>query len=294
MANRESQLQETPLSDEASNAHSGPVDGNVEQDPGARFLGQWNQLVSTTNWEKGRIICDWREALLESGAAVTDYSDETWAQLVGNVTSQHVGRLRRVFQRFGEVQSQYPGLFWSHFQAALDWDDAEMWLEGAIQNDWSVSQMRGRRWETLETPPAEQRREVAAEQAQLDEESKAESAVDSSEVNSVQSTTATVSAGTSERAAGGEPTAASGSAAEKSTSENVASAAAPEQPARIEKRTKLSVDVENLPDDLAEAFESFKLAIIAHRREGWTSTTPEAVIACLDGLRELALANEDE
>ena len=157
----------------------------------------------------------------------------------------------------------------AHFQAALDWDDAEMWLEGAIQNDWSVSQMRGRRWETLETPPAEQRREVAAEQAQLDEESKAESAVDSSEVNSVQSTTATVSAGTSERAAGGEPTAASGSAAEKSTSENVASAAAPEQPARIEKRTKLSVDVENLPDDLAEAFDAFKLAILHHKTSGW-------------------------
>ena len=31
-------------------------------DAGA-FVGQWNRLVSTTNWEKGRIICQWRDAL---------------------------------------------------------------------------------------------------------------------------------------------------------------------------------------------------------------------------------------
>ena len=121
-----------------------------------QLVGQWNQLESTTNWEKGRIICDWREALMIQGAAVTEYSDEAWAQLVGGVTSQHVGRLRRVYQRFGETQIQYPGLYWSHFQATLDWDDAPMWLEGAIQNEWSVSQMRGKRWETLGTPPEEQ------------------------------------------------------------------------------------------------------------------------------------------
>ncbi|HMP07031.1 MAG TPA: hypothetical protein PJ982_11815, partial [Lacipirellulaceae bacterium] len=122
------------------------------------FVGQWNRLVSTTNWEKGRIICQWREALEQSGAAVTEYSDEAWAQLVGGVSSQHVGRLRRVFQQFGSAFDQYEGLYWSHFQAALDWDDAEMWLEGAIHNRWSVSQMRGQRWETLGhagEPPAE-------------------------------------------------------------------------------------------------------------------------------------------
>ncbi len=32
------------------------------------FVGRWNQLVSNTNWEKGRIIYQWREALRESGA----------------------------------------------------------------------------------------------------------------------------------------------------------------------------------------------------------------------------------
>ena len=133
-----------------------------------RFVGQWNRLISTTNWEKGRIICQWREQLISAEASVTEYSDETWSQLVGGVTSQHVGRLRRVFERFGDVSDQYEGLYWSHFQAALDWDDAEMWLEGAIQNGWSVSQMRGKRWETLGTPREEQEAELQQDQQSLE------------------------------------------------------------------------------------------------------------------------------
>ena len=64
-----------------------------------------------------------------------------------------MGRLRRVFQRFGTTQQDYAGLFWSHFFAALDWNDAEMWLEGAVQNGWSVSAMRRQRWETLDGTP---------------------------------------------------------------------------------------------------------------------------------------------
>src|SRR6185295_7612698 len=114
-----------------------------------RFLGKWKRLVSTTNWEKGRILCDWRQTLVESGAPASEYSDETWAHRVGGISPQHVGRLRRVFERFGAVKDTYEGLFWSHFQAAIDWDDAEMWLEGAVQNEWSISQMRRQRWEAL-------------------------------------------------------------------------------------------------------------------------------------------------
>ena len=113
---------------------------------------------------------------------MTDYSDEAWAQLVGNVTSQHVGRLRRVHQRFGDDSTQYKGLYWSHLQAALDWDDAEMWLEGAIQNQWSVSQMRGRRWETLEITPEQQQSELAADTSEQDEEISSEESAEATQV----------------------------------------------------------------------------------------------------------------
>ena len=59
------------------------------------FVGRWSRLVSTTNWEKGRIIVEWRAALVSQGLPVAEYSDEAWGRLVGGVSGQHVGRLRR-------------------------------------------------------------------------------------------------------------------------------------------------------------------------------------------------------
>ncbi|MDD4270995.1 MAG: hypothetical protein PHN77_22470, partial [Thermoguttaceae bacterium] len=155
----------------ASDGQSGAGSEVLEQ-ASAEFLGRWNRLVSTTNWEKGRIISAWRKAMIDSGAPPQAYSDEAWARRVGNVSGQHVGRLRRVYDRFGGGFESFPGLFWSHFQAALDWHDAEMWLEGAVQNSWSVAQMRNQRWEATgaadgEAPPDE---EIASE---FDEDSQA-------------------------------------------------------------------------------------------------------------------------
>ena len=137
--------------DEASGVVDLPSAADVRQldEASAAFEGRWHRLVSTTNWEKGRIIRQWREALVAAAEPPTEHSDEAWSRRVGGVSGQHVGRLRRVYQRFGHVCEQYAGLYWSHFQAALDWDDAEMWLEGAVQNGWSVSHMRTMRGETL-------------------------------------------------------------------------------------------------------------------------------------------------
>lgn len=114
-----------------------------------RFVGSWQSLISQTNWQKGKIIQNWRIKLQETCVAAKLYSDPAWSRLVGEVSPQHVGRLRRTWEKFGEVSGEYEGLYWSHFFAALDWDDAEMWLEGAVQNKWSVSKMRYQRWETL-------------------------------------------------------------------------------------------------------------------------------------------------
>ena len=123
--------------------------------------------MSTTNWEKGRIVAEWREALIEAAAPAAAYTDEAWSRRVGSVTPQHTGRLRRVYQRFASMREAYRGLYWSHFQAALDWDDAEMWLEGAVQNRWSISQMQGERSRTLGVPVEES---VEATAVEVDEE----------------------------------------------------------------------------------------------------------------------------
>ena len=113
------------------------------------IVGKWNILVSQTNWEKGALILSWRNDLIAAGLPNTAYSDEAWARRVGNITPQHVGKLRRVAERFGEKSKDFARLYWSHFNAALDWNDAELWLEGAVQNGWSVAQMRVQRWETF-------------------------------------------------------------------------------------------------------------------------------------------------
>ncbi len=279
-----------PTESSTAVAESAAQDESTSPEVAAPFVGKWNQLVSTTNWEKGQIICEWRDALEASGAAVTEYSDDAWAQLVGGVTSQHVGRLRRVSQRFGDVSNQYEGLYWSHFQACLDWDDAEMWLEGSIQNGWSVSQMRGKRWETLGTPPEEQ----SAEAAEFDAAAQTEAAAET-QLNSTPGETALSSESASNLASqDGEATASPSRENAGSDSEPNGTTTSEEKSAEpVEKRTRLSVDVESLPDDLAEAFESFKLAIIAHRRENWRDTTVESVVECLDSLKTLALADSE-
>ena len=259
-------------------------------DAGAPFVGRWNRLVSTTNWEKGKIIAQWRDALVASGAAVSDYSDEAWAQIVGGVTSQHIGRLRRVFQRFGGAFEQYDGLYWSHFQAGIDWEDAEMWLEGAILNNWSVSQMRGKRWETVgkpgEEPPfddADETGEAAGDEEMADADDEMNAIGATAVEKSIDAPKKREAAEDSDDDSDEEPTARSESgSADRETSTTSAKS-----------RNRLSVEVDELPEDLADAFEQFKLAIIAQRRLGWSETTPDAVIECLDALRELTLAPAD-
>jgi hypothetical protein len=114
------------------------------------FVGRWHRLSSETNWEKGRIITQWRAALIASGVPANQYSDEAWASRVGHVTCQHIGRLRRVYDRFGETYGEYPKLYWTHFWAAIDWDDAELWLEGASRSRWSISKMCRMRAESMQ------------------------------------------------------------------------------------------------------------------------------------------------
>jgi hypothetical protein len=53
-------------------------------------------------------------------------------------------------------------------------------------------------------------------------------------------------------------------------------------------------DLPDLPADLADAFDTFKLAILRHKTAGWEQTTPEAVICCLESLKQLVTAPSSE
>ncbi len=245
-------------------------DSKVEQSS-ARYVTRWNRLVSRTNWEKGRIICQWRESLSAAGSPPNAYSDETWAQRVGGVSAGHVGRLRRVWQKYGEVREEYSGLYWSHFLVALEWDDAEMWLEGAVKSGWSVSQMRGKRWEALGAPD-----ELKPGDDQIMEAEIAGEGASGAVVHAQPATTAAV------RDVAPQP----GSPSHVDTAATLPETTTADAP---EAHRPLA-ELPEMPDDLAEAFEQFKLAILNHKLTQWKSISRDEVLASLDALKELALA----
>jgi hypothetical protein len=247
------------------------------------YIGQWRVLVSTTNWEKGRIISEWRAALRTNGAEPQQWSDDTWSRRVGQVTGQHVGRLRRVFERFGAVHGGYAGLYWSHFQAALDWPDAEMWLEGAVQNDWSISEMRARRWETTGAVAADRPRDDELVESELDED--VDPAFDAA-LSRVRDPDED-----DQRGAEAKGRDADRSDVSRGVQPGVPFDAdagdypvdAPDEPVRP------FANLAKLPDDLAEAFEAYKLAILRHKLAGWLEISRDDVLGTLDALKQLAM-----
>lgn len=248
----------------------------------AEYLGRWNRLVSTTNWEKGRIICQWRQTLLSAGAPVEAASDEAWSRRVGNVSPQHVGRLRRVFQRFGEIHEQFEGLYWSHFLAALDWHDAEMWLEGAVQNGWSVARMQAERWQAVGALPHKAPREEDVVAAEPDED--ADMAGDLH---------AEASEPSLREVRHPEPdTLAESPVDSKAWTSN--DEPMPGDRPTSETRPRPFENLPPLPHDLADASETFKLAILNHKLSGWQDVAVETVLAALDALKELASAPSGE
>ncbi|MFM8253003.1 MAG: hypothetical protein ACKOBW_15520 [Planctomycetota bacterium] len=261
------------------------------------FVGQWQRLVSSTNWEKGRIIQLWRVALVDSGAPASQYADEVWSGLVGGVTPQHVGRLRRVFQRFGETQDKFAGLYWSHFQAAIDWDDAEMWLEGARQSRWSVSQMRGQRAETLGILVSEQEEQTAVaasaghDPLTPDEDFIAEpGSADADE--SPRKHQFDRESATGPRAEG--PDFGDESAVNESlqTAFSAVDGGAEGEKNRANAAAALRpfAELPALPADLAEAVELLKIALLRHKTDGWRDVPCDDLLATLDALKLLAVA----
>ena len=251
------------------------------------IVGKWNVLVSQTNWEKGALILRWRNELIAAGLPNTVYSDDAWARRVGNVTPQHVGRLRRTAERFGEDNQNFSGLYWSHFYSALEWDDAGLWLEGAVQNDWSVAQMRMQRWEALGGTTDQKPREEDVFVVEVDEDSYSRVPSDR-----IEGRTAEIGAvGTIEGF---------------DTSAVIAPVATLEPPKQKKEKSKqIELDgtipatgeilmslkgITEFPVDLAESLELLKVAILNHKLAGWKSVSAERVRRSLDDLKMLAVA----
>ena len=248
------------------------------------IVGKWNVLVSQTNWEKGALILSWRNDLITAGLPSTAYSDEAWARRVGNVTPQHVGRLRRVAERFGEKSKDFVGLYWSHFNTALDWDDAELWLEGAVQNGWSVAQMRVHRWEAIGGSDEQKPSESDIFISDIDEEVYRQSPPDRIEGRSVEIGGADIDVA---------PVAPSDYGAEPLKKKEQSKKDRVKQPeshgnAPLTGELLMSLrDISQFPADLAESLELLKVAILNQKLAGWKSVPAEQVRRSLDALKML-------
>lgn len=296
------------------------VDPNSES-----YVGRWQSLVSQTNWEKGKIISEWRQAKIDAGAASSEYSDEAWASMVGFVTCQHVGRLRRVFDRFGESWPTYSGLYWSHFWAALDWDDAELWLEGASQSRWSISQMRRTRAQAMKTAESTYRVETSriAEASDDGFMASSEGVQEEGEEKADPNTMANRLLGSpADRTLAGDEEQGDSTAA--GTKEKFQSGPKNESPdfgdsldankdfgdadrndydsSSSSERSEIGGSsahdlnddtprgnpfetLGDLPQDVRDAVEQFKLCIIRHRASQWTEIRRSELLAALDALR---------
>lgn len=258
----------------------------------AEYVGVWNLLVSKTNWEKGKVVHSWRTKLREAGLPRRVYSDEALSQRIGGVSPQHVGRLRRVYERFG-AEPPLPNLYWSHYQAALDWDDAEEWLRKASDEKLSVAQTRVARWEksglALPVKPSDD------EEIEAEEDEDVNPFNDSDSAETVPGSRANASGKSDEKTVEEKPK----KHKKQKKDEPLGEYSGETEPWEKEGAAFTTADVldafsklEPLPADLAEAFESLKVAILTRKIEKWIDVSPVLIAQYVSEIKRLLVSEE--
>lgn len=103
----------------------------TEQD----LIQRAQSAVSSCNWEVGQCAALWTKRFARGR------TDADFALLVG-LTGDQVYQRRRVWETFGDVSANYSSLKWSHFYAALTWDDAAECLQWANDIGSTVAEMK--------------------------------------------------------------------------------------------------------------------------------------------------------
>jgi hypothetical protein len=91
--------------------------------------------VSQCNWSVGECAAKWTQKYARGR------TDADFALLLG-LSADQVFQRRRVWETFADVHVTYPSLKWSHFYAALTWDDAPECLQWADENQATVAEMK--------------------------------------------------------------------------------------------------------------------------------------------------------
>jgi len=118
-----------------------------------QLIDRAQQSVFDSNWVVGECASLWTTRYARGR------TDADFAQHVG-LSADQVYQRRRVWETFAGERDRFAGLRWSHFYAALTWDDALESLDWAQQTLSTVAEMRAwrraRRGEDLTTVALEE------------------------------------------------------------------------------------------------------------------------------------------
>ena len=106
------------------------------------------EALNQCRWVVGECAAKWTERYARGR------TDADFGILIG-LSGDQVYQRRRVWEMFAQVRQNYMSLKWSHFYAAIAWDDAEECLQWAEEMRSTVAEMkawrRARRGEDLTT-----------------------------------------------------------------------------------------------------------------------------------------------
>jgi hypothetical protein len=119
----------------------------------AELIERAQQALSQSAWVVGECASAWTKRYARGR------TDADFGQLIG-LSADQVYQRRRVWETFADVSAQFPNLKWSHFYAALTWDDAAECLQWAEENQATLAEMRAwrraQRGEDLAQPSADE------------------------------------------------------------------------------------------------------------------------------------------
>lgn len=118
-----------------------------------QLVSRAQEAVSLCRWVVGECASKWTQRYARGR------TDGDFAVLIG-LSGDQVYQRRRVWESFAPLRDEFPTLKWSHFYAALNWDDCRDCLSWAEETRSTVAEMRAwrraQRGEDLSVDPVEE------------------------------------------------------------------------------------------------------------------------------------------
>lgn len=105
------------------------------QETEEQLVSRAQLALSSCNWTIGECATLWTKRYAKGR------TDAAFGEMVG-ISGDQAYQRRRVWETFGDVREEYTKLKWSHFYAAVTWDDAAACLAWAEEMEATVAEMR--------------------------------------------------------------------------------------------------------------------------------------------------------